>query len=391
MYFRLTEALKRRFIQELRRFWSYHPKYPDLVGNIQGKFSFSEQPQYSIIVKNGGGSHVGLSADNYVGIVESYVYMALVGDYPGVFIEWVREDGLRIQENGGRFPSPPGVYYIELTEENEFYVDPLLDVYNEPVTMLDPLTAQLSHSFLAKSLRLYEMPNGFMLQEGANYTADSTTGTLTMTNPVTGGRYLMADYRYPEASRGPYKLTPMFADKNAIPGVVLAFGRRLKKGDRVAVVVQDRRKPASLEYGGRWELTMDFDVSARDVYSQQEIHDFSVMYLWGVARNRLSSEGIEIKDISLGGESEEPYDDTGDDYFYNASFSMTIETDWAINVPLTTMIRMVAPLTLSQAGVIANDPDPTGTGNIEMLEALGLKEFADPFFTSKSHSYEVIR
>jgi len=56
MYFRLTEALKQRFIDELRRFWSYHPRYNgsaassdedcsavNLVDNIQGKFSFEEQ------------------------------------------------------------------------------------------------------------------------------------------------------------------------------------------------------------------------------------------------------------------------------------------------------------------------------------------------------------
>jgi hypothetical protein len=391
VYFRLTEAVKRRFIYELRRFWSYHPRYQDIVGNIQGKFSFSEQPQTAIIVKNGGGSHVSLSADNYVGVVNSYVYKALCQNYPGVFLEWVREDAKQIQDNGGRFPSPPGVYYIELTEEDQFYVDPLLSVYGEQVLQLDENTGQLSQPYLDKSLYLYEMPNGFLLQEGANYTADPTTGTITLTHPLTGGRYLVADYRYAAPSRGPFKLNPMYADKDAIPGVVLAFGRRCKKGDRVAVVVQGSRQPASLEYGGRWELTMDFDIMARDVYAQQEIHDYTVTYLWGVARNRLSSEGIEIKDISLGGESEEPYDDTGDDYFYNASFSITIETDWAVHVPLNAMMRMVAPLTLEEAGIIANQPAPTETGNIDMLESLGLQSFSDPYFVDKSHHYEVIR
>jgi len=376
---------------ELRRFWSYHPRYQDLIGNIQSKFSFKEQPQQAIIIKNGGGSPVSLSADNYVGVVQSYAYKALVRDFPGVFLEWVREDALPIQESGGRFPSAPGVYYIELTEDNEFYVDPLLDVWGEQVMITDPTTAQLARPFLARSLRLYEQPNGFLLQEPANYTADPATGAITLVNPLTGGRYLVADYRYPEESRGPFTLHPMYADKDAIPGVVLAFGRRCRKGDRVAIVVQDRRKPAALEYGGRWELTLDFDIMARDVNTQQEIHDYSVMYIWGILKNRLSSEGIEIKDMSLGGESEEIYDDTGDDYFYNASVSLTVETDWAIHVPLSAMMRMVAPLTLEQAEEIANQEDPTDTGNIEMLETLGLLEFTDPFFHGKGHTYEVIR
>ena len=391
MYFRLTEALKRRFIEEIRRFWSYHPGYQDLVGNIQGKFSFSEQPQFAIIVKNGGGSAVQLSADNYVGVVQSYVYKALVQNYPGVFLEWVREDAVAIQNNDGRFPTAPGVYYIEMTEDDEYFVDPLYDVYNEQVALLDPTTGQLEHPFLAGSLRLYEQPNGFLLVEGTNYTVDASTGTITLATPFDQGRYLVADYRWPGESTGPHLLRPMYANKDVIPGVVLAFGRRVQKGDRVAVVVQDRRKPASLEYGGRWELSLDIDFMARDVDSQQEMHDYTVMYIWGVLRNRLSSEGVEIKDISLGGESEEPYDDTGDEYFYNATISLTVETDWAIHVPLTALMRMVAPLTLEQAGEIANQTDPTDTGNIKMLEALGLQEWSDPFFTDRGHTYEVIR
>lgn len=391
MYFFLTEALRRRMILELRRFWSYHPKHEDLVGNIQGKYSFSEQPQKAIIVKNSGGSPVGLSADNYVGVVQSYVYKALVQNYPGVCLEWVREDGLAIQENGGLFPSLPGVYYIELTEDNEFYVDPLLSMYNEQVVSTDPSTALISRPFLANSLRLYEMPNGFLLREPENYTSDPATGEITLVNSLGSGGYLVADYRYPADSRGPFTLHPMFADKTAIPGVVLAFGRRVRKGDRVAVVVQDRRHPAALEYGGKWELSIDVDVMARDIYDQQEIHDYSVMYLWGVLRNRLSSEGVNIQSLSLGGESEEVYDDTGDDYFYNASFSLTVETDWHIHVPLSAMIRMVAPLTPDQASEIANQDDPESTGNIQMLETLGLREFTDPFFFSKGHTYEVIR
>ena len=407
MYFRLTEALKQRFIDELRRFWSYHPRYNgsaassdedcsavNLVDNIQGKFSFEEQAQYGIIVKTGSGSHVSLSPDNYVGVVESYVYKALVQNYPGVAVEWVREDAIAIQNNGGSFPSAPGVYYIELTEDTEFYVDPLLDVYNEQVMMTDTTTGQIQHPFLAGSLRLYEQPNGFLLQEPGNYTSDASTGAITLINPLTNGRYLVADYRYPGETSGPHVLTPMMADHKAIPGVVVAFGRRNKKGDRIAVVVQDRRKPAALEYGGRWELTLDFDVMARDVYDQQEIADYSVIYLWGVARSRMSSEGIEIKDISLGGESEEIYDENGDDYFYNSSFSITVETDWAIHVPLTTLIRMASSLTLDQAAELANLPDDEASsvpGNIEMFEALGLNEFGDPFFANRDKAFEIIR
>jgi len=73
LYFQLSEALKRKFVLELRQYWAYHPRHRDIVDHIQGKFSFEERPQSGIIVKNGGGSHVNMSADNYRGSVQTFV------------------------------------------------------------------------------------------------------------------------------------------------------------------------------------------------------------------------------------------------------------------------------------------------------------------------------
>ena len=403
MYFRLTEALKRRFILELRRYWSYHPRYPDLPEHIQGKYSFKERPQAGIIVKTSGGTRVDLSADNFIGTVESYVYLTKIKGYDGLAIEWVREDSVAIQNNGGRFPSLPGVYFIEIvkgepdpkTQQDTytFFVDPLLDVYHEQVAMVAPTTGQLQRSYVPGTLRLYEMPSGFMLQEGINYIADPALGTINLASPLTGQRYLSADYRYPGVSVGPFPLQDTFADTKAIPGCVLAFGRRIKDKDRMAVVVQDIRRPAALEYGGRWDITLDVDVMARDEYAQQEIADSTCIYIWGILRSYLSDEGIEITDLSMGGESEEVYDENADDYFYNASFSMTVQTDWSVHVPLSLFIRQAAPLTLEQARYIASLGDNVAgqQGDIQMLESLGLQAVADPFFSGRSETYELIR
>ena len=407
IYFQLTESLKRRLILELRRYWQYHPHYQDIVEHIQGKYSFEERPQYGIVLKTGGGTRVDLSADNFIGTVISYTYLAKVRgknaaggiEYPGVAVEWVREDEVAIQNNGGRFPSPPGVYYIELTQDTEFYVDPLLDVYREQVVMVDSLTARLQNAPLDNTLRLFEMPAGFRLVEGTNYTLvrDSTgkpTGEINLIQALTGGRYLTADYRYPGTSVGPFVLTPSRADNKAIPGVVLAFGRRNKKGDRMAVVVQPTRQPAALEYGGRWAISMDFDVLARDVYACQEIVDQTVIYIWGILRSRLSSEGIELTDLSLGGESEEVYDENADDYFYNASFSLTCETEWSVHVPLYGYIRQATPLTAEEMTAMSGLPDEVVAGmqnNLKMLESLGLEMVVDPFFSGRTSTFEVIR
>ena len=408
MYNFLTEAVKRRFIQELRDFWKYHPKYKDLVDHIQGKYSFRERPQMGIILKTSSANHVQLSADNFQGTVNSYVQLSKYEDKPGLSIEWVREDAVAIRANHGVFPSPPGIYYVAILEDAEstppynaektysFMVDPLLEVYDEVATKLNDFTWSVAHPYLANTTAVVEMPGSIPYVRDVNYTENASTGEIAIKNPIPEGTYLLVSYRYPAESTGPWTITENFAHKKAIPGVSLAFGRRITGGDVMAVVVHDRRQPTALEYGGKWDISLDFDIMARDIYAQQEIADSTVMYLWGIARNRLSTEGIEITTVSMGGESEEVYDETGDDYYYNASFSVQTQTDWSIHVPLTATIRRVVPLTQAQIAEVAGMTDEqlveSGvTNNIRVLESFGLHSFDDPFFAGKSTTFETIK
>lgn len=394
MYYVLTHALTRRFIQELRRFWSYHPRYrDDLVDNIQGKYSFAERPQHGIIVKSSGGSIVKMAADNYMGTVHSYCYLTKVDSYQGTFLEWIREDGLAIQSNGGSFPSPAGVYYIEITaynqntSEGEFYVDRLLEVRNEAVTMVSPSEATLQRKPLDGTLSLYEVPSGIRLR---NFTYDPETAGITLVQPLKAGMSLSADYRYAVPSLGPIPFRSMRADNTAIPGVVLAFGREVEAGDRAAVVVSNRREPAYQEYGGRWTLNMEFDVISRDVHAQREIIDRTCTFIFGVLRPRLSTEGIEIMDMSLGGEVEEIYDETGDDYFFNGNFNISLETEWSIHVPLGPWMRSVSAI--SSEDMKAAEADPANATEESLANrSLGIERSLDPFFSGRSGTYELIK
>jgi len=408
MYYFLTEAVKRRFLLELRNFWSYHPRYRDIVDHIQGKYSFRERPSYGIILKTASANQVQLSADNFVGTVVSYVQLAKYQDKPGLAVEWVREDATAIRANGGVFPSSPGIYYIEITEPTdpvppynaerrfEFMVDPLLEVQDEVATKLDDFTWMVANPYLDGTTRVYQMPGGIPYVAGVNYTEDPGTGQITLVNPIPNGTYLLVSYRYAGESTGPWRITENFAHRGAIPGVTLAFGRRIEVGDVMAVVVHSRRQPTALEYGGKWDISLDFDITARDVYAQQEISDATVMFLWGVARNRLSTEGIEITSVGMGGESEESYDDTGDDYYYNSSFTVQTQTDWSIHVPLTATIRRVVPLTSAQVAEVAAMTDDelvesNLSNNIQVLESLGLRTMDDPFFSGKTATFETLK
>lgn len=406
MYYFLTEAVKTRFIMELRRYWSYHPKYRGMVDNIQHKYSFEQRPCEAIILKTSSANQVQLSADNFQGTVHSFAHLAKVENYPGLAIEWIREDARAIQDINGEpyFPSQPGIYYIDLPTANEFYVDPLLDVYDEQMMGMDAVTYQAQNAWLDGTLRVYEMPGNLEMYEDTNYTVErdaegNPTGTIILDHSLPPNTWLSADYRYPGTSTGPHPIYENHADHMAIPGVVLAFGRRIEAGDRLAVVIHRVRQPTALEYGGRWDISLDFDIQAMDPYAQQEIADQTVMYLWGILRNRLSTEGIEITEVSMGGESEEIYDENGDDYYYGASFSVSVQTDWAIQVPLSAVIRRVEPQRLDGEGGIIDtagmtndelaDGDAVTTFNAETFP--GLQSIHDPWFSNRGKSYEVIK
>jgi len=288
----------------------------------------------------------------------------------------------------------PGVYYIELTKHDpvtgigEFYVDSLMDVRHEQVTMHTPEEGQLQRVPLSGTLSLYKYPQGALLFEGVNYESGGE-GQILLDTPLDQGQYIAADYRYPAASTGPHPFCEMRANKSAIPGVVLAFGRLAKEGDRAAIVVQPRREAAYQEYGGRWQVSLDFDIIARDLYSQQEIADRTIVWVWGNMRGRVSEEGVEILDVSLGGETEEIYDENADDYFYNASFSVTCETEWSIHVPLGPQLRSVTLATPAQLAAAVEDPGAYQEGTV--TAGLGVQRSQDPFLVGRSRTFEVIR
>ena len=417
-------------ILELREFWGQDPKYRDSLV-IQGKYSFKERPQQAIILKNTSASPFQLSADHFQGTVISYTHLTKVVGKPGTMLEWVEEDGRKIQGNGGNFPTPPGIYYIELRQEGTdwnnvpggsgpedcpppgaddggpittatsfgmcFYVDPLLSEIDQRPIELEPLIYQVPNgSFHPGSLQVFEMPGNIPLFDGVNYVADPLTGMVTLTTPVPSQAYLSVDYYYAGTTIGPIAIADNTANNTAIPGVILAFGRRLQHQDVMAVVVSERREEAAREFGGRWELSLDFDILARDVYAQEELLDRTLMYLHAELRDRLSFEGIEITQVSSGGEAEEQYDETEDSYYYTASISVSLESEWKVRLPLPRAFSRIVPNTVEQIRAVAglSDDQIAATGSPTLLylsENLGLVAIQDPWFRSRTHNFELIR
>jgi len=336
---------------ELQDSFSRHPVYRKIAPWIQNRFAFDERPQYGIVIKGSNANKVQFSADNYIGLVQSHVMLAYVGQraYP---LEWVREDLQRINQYG--LETLPGVYFMEIlhapTQAGElgyFAIDPLLTATDEAVLRFQSgieREAQLQQAPVLGTLRLWENRR-FMLREGADYTVDYETGKITLISRFSPEAAITADYRYAAPSVGPVPFRWNTSDHETLPGVVLAFGKRAETGQKVAIVVYADRVSTAQAYGGKFEVSFDLDVISRDTEQMEEISDLTIMYLWGEKRAALALEGLEISDVSMGGEAEDVYDESADANYYQASMSVQIQGDWEIHIPIPLTLSRVTPTT----------------------------------------------
>lgn len=393
MYYYLLNAMKRRLVLELKDSFAQHPVYNKIVHQIENKYTFSERPQYGIVIKGASANKVALASDQFLGTLQSYVMLAYVGA-PTFPIEWVVEDAANLNAHGGRMPLPPGIYYIEIIEAptdaqsvGKFMVDPLLTVNDEPVLRFlsgIETVGQLQQLPVQGTLRLWQNRN-YRLVEGKHYTVDYATGEVTFLEQFTPGTVVTADYRYAVQSIGPVDYQWNHSDFKTLPGVVLAFGKRGKTGDKVAVVVYEDRTPTANAYGGRFDLTFEMDVIARDPHQMEELADLTMMYLLYQKRPYLAAEGIEVVDVSIGGEAEEVADETGDEFFYTASLSLQVQTPWEVHEPL--------PLTISVVTSETNREVPGATSRSAIIGDVynSLVFSSMPVIMGRNHDFESIR
>lgn len=399
MYFYLLSSLKRRLILELQDSFARHPLYSKIVPFIQNKYAFTERPQFGIVLKGASANKVALSGDNFLGTISSHTMLGYVKE-PAYPIEWIREDLQRIEQNGGQIPVKPGVYYIEIltvptnpTESGTFAVDPLLESTDEPLLRYESgieREAQLQEAPAQGTVRIWEN-HRFLLREGKDYRVNYTNGAVELLSRGQPNAVLTADYYYPAPSFGPIPFQWNTADFNTLPGVVLAFGKRAQVGDKVAIRVYPDRVDTANAYGGKFEVSFDLDIISTDPTQTEEITDLVVMYLWAQKKGLLELEGIEIIDISIGGEAEDTYDEQADLWYYNASISLQLRADWEIHVPLPLTISKVTPTTPEQdAQMTADRRGPTqnaivwnGPSNLYFATA--------PTVPGRNNSFERIR
>ena len=122
-----------------------------------------------------------------------------------------------------------------------------------------------------------------------------------------------------------------------IPGVVLAFGDRTQECDKFNITITEERTDVAEIYGGKFEMTFDLIAFSKDSEDREKLSDYIVMSILD-RQSRLGFEGIELLNISPGGENEDVFNAETDEYFYESSIAVTFRVDWQIYHPLPVSI-----------------------------------------------------
>jgi hypothetical protein len=354
----LTSATKERVIHELKSILYDHPRYRGDSENVQNKYSWEQQPQRGIVVNNTTADMVRLAADNYIGRLKSFVMLAPVKNSPCTSLEWVHENNTILEgvsPDRNVFPVAPGVYIVKVTclpddarqIPGEFTVEPIPTVLNEPLIYFrnagDQYATLSNPNVYQGSVRL-SLNNKRPLVPGVdyvvNYQGDAGACDITFLQPTPTGDAVFANYRYQLPVQGPFKFYRDWADVASIPGAVLAFGDRVQKDDELAIVVTDTRAEVAEIYGGKFEVTFSLIIFARDALDRERMSDYVVEQVLE-RQNYYGFEGLELLNISPGGESEEVYNAEIDDYYYQSEVTLSMRVDWETYIPIPIVINRV--------------------------------------------------
>lgn len=391
----LTSATKKRVIYELREILSKHPKFAEDAQNVQNKFSFDERPQRGIIVTGTSADRVRLSADNYVGRLSSFLMITEKKNFPGTSIEWVRENYPLLEEYSRDrtvFPSPPGIYQVKITSlpdesaqvPGTFTISPVLSVDAEPLIFFSNSAdthAQLSRTDIyPKAVRLWLNGKRALLPD-VDFSCNYETGEITFLKETPSGDFVTADYKYKIPDLGPFNFNVDSTNETAIPGAILAFGDRAQLGDQMDIRVSDAREDSCEVYGGKFETSFELTCFCRDAEERERMSDFVVAKVLE-AQNRLGFEGIELVDISPGGENEDVYDENLDDYYYESSISLTLRVDWE------SYFSLPVDLWRFEFTSAASEQE---TGYLDGTSVLDLIRIGGEFLGGRRMTYESIR
>lgn len=97
--------------------------------------------------------------------------------------------------------------------------------------------------------------------------------------------------------------------------------------------------PEATTLVGAWDQTFEVKVVAETEMDREEIADIVIISLVASRRKELEQAGIFIKNLSTGGEAEQPY---ANDYLYTVSVNLEIRSEWKILIPISNIMERIA-------------------------------------------------
>jgi hypothetical protein len=344
MFAAVTNATKKRLVQVFQEILSRHPIFEKT--KVYTKFPQEERPKTALIIRSVSGASQKLGLDNFITTHRGFCTLANLKGIPGSSIEWVRDDQYNMDKM-----SPKGFYIVKITSHDPntnnftFTVDPYLIADDERLNITfikNKEGAILKNAPInPDSEVIYSQNNNFEFKRNIDYTINYQSGEILFSEPVKKFEPITIDYQVLASQLGPFSTEYYALDNIAIPGVVIAFGDRLKVGDEQVVSVEKEDRPVSKVFGGRWMMSVDIIGVAQDPDQQERLVDYVTTSLWADYQDSLANEGIHITDFMLSGEAEDLEVTIPEEYNYTGGIGCTIETDWEVFVPLISEVRRV--------------------------------------------------
>jgi len=344
MVFLVTNSIKKKLVQIFQDILLNHPIFEKT--KVYTKFPEEERPKTAVIVRSVSGGSQKLSLDNLMGIHRGFCTLAnLKGTY-GNSIEWVKDD----QENLKNL-SPHGFYIIRIMSKEEktnnfsFVIDPYLICDDEVLNIIyikEKEGAILKNKPInLDSEIIYSQSHRFEFKKHIDYSIDYLTGEVLFASSVKKYEPILIDYQVCSNQLGPFSTEYYSVNNTSIPGVVLAFGDRIKIGDEQVILIEKIDRPVSKVFGGRWLLDIDVIAVSQDPDQQERLLDYISTSLWAEYQDDLANEGIAIRDFMLSGEGEDLEIEVPEEYSFSAGLSFSVEVDWEVHKPLISEVRRV--------------------------------------------------
>jgi hypothetical protein len=344
MFFSISNSLKKRFVLIFQEIFLKHPIFNKV--EVFTKFPETERPKNALMIRSVSGNSMKLGLDNFVRTDIQYSSLANLKKVQGNSIEWVRDDARGIENL-----SAPGFYIVKMNstivdkqEKFTFNVTPFLLVDDEKLDIQfieGKKGAYLKNIPINSSTDIITGDKIIDLKRDIDYTIEYATGKILFNTSIDEFESVYIDYQVLSETSKEYEIEYYMANTFAIPGVVLAFGDRLKAGDEQVVIISKEKRDVAKVYGGRWQCSVDIIGLSQDDDQQERLVDYAISIFWAEWQDKLVNEGINVFDFSLSGEAEDLELEISEEYYYTGGISFTAEVNWELAVPLISEIRRI--------------------------------------------------